>query len=148
MLTRTRRSLNGVLLLSLLAGRTVLPAQTLVSARSRSTSQTGTNQASGAQGANANAGSGGVSGDNGAQGEAPLPSSFKNVFWQPNDILEGSVTFLTVEMSRPASRVSGRLLGKEIAFFRGDKPTVWYALAGVDVETAPGTYDLGISAVI
>src|ERR1019366_4409489 len=56
--------------------------------------------------------------------------------------------FLTVEMSRPASRVSGKFLGKEIAFFRGDKPTVWYALAGVDMETAPGTYDLGISAVI
>ena len=125
----------------------MLPAQTPVSGRSRSASQTGMNQA-GAQGANTNAGSGGTSEDNGPRGEEVMPSSFKNVFWQPNALQQGSVTFLTVEMSRPASRVSGRLLGKEIAFFRGDKPTVWYALAGVDMETAPGTYDLGISAVI
>jgi len=126
----------------------MLPAQTPVSGRSRSLSETGMNQASGAQGANANAGSGGASGDNGAQGEAPLPSSFKNVFWQPNDLQQGSATFFTVEMARPASRVSGRFLGKEIAFFRGKNPTVWYALAGVDMETAPGTYDLAISAVV
>ena len=80
--------------------------------------------------------------------EAPLPTAFRNIFWQPNALLQGSVTFITVEMAAPATRVSGRFLGKELSFFKGDKPSVWYALAGVDLETAPGTYDLAINAVV
>ena len=80
--------------------------------------------------------------------DAPLPATFRNIFWQPNALLQGSVTFITVEMAAPATLVSGRFLGKELAFFKGDKPTVWYALAGVDVETVPGTYDLAINAVV
>lgn len=80
--------------------------------------------------------------------EAPLPAAFRNIFWQPNSLQQGSVTFFTVETATPATRVTGRLLGKELSFFKGDKPTVWYALAGIDLETAPGTYDLAVSAVV
>jgi murein DD-endopeptidase MepM/ murein hydrolase activator NlpD len=80
--------------------------------------------------------------------DAPLPAAFRNIFWQPNALLQGSVTFITVEMAAPATRVSGRFLGKELAFFKGDKPSVWYSLAGVDLDTVPGTYDLAINAVV
>ena len=36
-------------------------------------------------------------------------------------------------------------MGKSLAFFRGRDGTAWYALAGVDVEAAPGPYPLKIS---
>ncbi|GAC1355778.1 MAG: hypothetical protein NVSMB3_01340 [Acidobacteriaceae bacterium] len=72
---------------------------------------------------------------------------FKNVFWQPNELQQGSVVFFTVELESPAKRVSGTLLGKELTFFRGEKPEVWYALGGVDMEAAPGSYDLAVRAV-
>lgn len=80
--------------------------------------------------------------------DRPLAAEFRNVFWQPNAMEQGSVTFFTVEMTKPASRVSGRFLGKELSFFKGEKPMVWYALAGVDLETAPGSYDLAITALV
>jgi murein DD-endopeptidase MepM/ murein hydrolase activator NlpD len=152
MLTGSRRLLKGALSLWLFAAGAMAPAQTHVRrsqpAPKAGSSQGGSSQGSGAQGANADAASGDANGGNGAQGEAAMPSSFKNVFWQPNALQRGSVTFFTVEMARPASRVTGKFLGKEVAFFKGDKPTVWHALAGVDLETAPGTYDLAISAVV
>lgn len=78
----------------------------------------------------------------------PLPAAFRNVFWQPNEMAQGSVTFFTIEMTKPASRVTGRFLGKELSFFQGEKPMVWYALAGVDLETKPGSYDLSVTAVV
>jgi hypothetical protein len=69
------------------------------------------------------------------QTESPI----KNVFWQPNDLQPGSVTFFTVELNREAAKVSGQFLGKELLFFYSGKAGVWYSLAGVDVETTPGT---------
>ncbi len=72
---------------------------------------------------------------------------FKNVFWQPNELQQGSVMFFTVELEKPARKVSGTLLGKELSFFRGTKPEVWYALGGVDMETAPGSSDLVVRVV-
>ncbi len=72
---------------------------------------------------------------------------FKNVFWQPNEIQQGSVMFFTVELEKAPRRVTGTLLGKELSFFRSSKPDVWYALGGVDLETAPGSYDLSVRVV-
>ncbi len=75
-----------------------------------------------------------------AEGE----NGFKNVFWQPNEVQQGSVMFFTVELDKAPKRVTGTLLGKELSFFHGAKPDVWYALGGVDMETAPGSYDLTV----
>ena len=72
----------------------------------------------------------------------------KNVFWQPNDLQQGSVVFVTVEFGRVPLRVTGRWIGKELAFFKSDNPKIWYALAGADLETQPGTYDLTLTAVM
>jgi murein DD-endopeptidase MepM/ murein hydrolase activator NlpD len=72
----------------------------------------------------------------------------KNVFWQPNELQQGSVAFITVELDRVPRRVTGKWLGKDLAFFKSDNPKIWYALAGADLETQPGTYDLTITAVM
>jgi murein DD-endopeptidase MepM/ murein hydrolase activator NlpD len=72
----------------------------------------------------------------------------KNVFWQPNELQQGSVAFITVELDRVPRRVAGKWLGKDLAFFKSDNPKIWYALAGADLETQPGTYDLTITAVM
>jgi murein DD-endopeptidase MepM/ murein hydrolase activator NlpD len=76
------------------------------------------------------------------------PDALKNVFWQPNDLLQGSPAFFTVELIRPARRVSATWIGKTISFFHTKDPRIWYALAGADLETQPGSYDLAISATL
>jgi murein DD-endopeptidase MepM/ murein hydrolase activator NlpD len=72
----------------------------------------------------------------------------KNVFWQPNELQQGSVAFITVELDRVPRRVTGKWIGKDLAFFKSDNPKIWYALAGADLETQPGTYDLTLTAVM
>src|ERR1700694_4099323 len=72
----------------------------------------------------------------------------KNVFWQPNDLQQGSVAFITVELERVPRRVTGKWIGKDLTFFKSDNPKIWYALAGADLETQPGTYDLTLTGVM
>jgi len=72
----------------------------------------------------------------------------KNVFWQPNELQQGSVAFITVELERVPRRVRGKWIGKDLAFFKSDNPKIWQALAGADLETQPGTYDLTVTAVM
>jgi murein DD-endopeptidase MepM/ murein hydrolase activator NlpD len=72
----------------------------------------------------------------------------KNVFWQPNELQQGSVAFITVELDRVPRRVTGKWIGKDLAFFKSDNTKIWYALAGADLETQPGTYDLTLTAVM
>jgi murein DD-endopeptidase MepM/ murein hydrolase activator NlpD len=72
----------------------------------------------------------------------------RNVFWQPNELQQGSVVFITVELERVPLRVTGKWIGKDLAFFKSDNPKIWYALAGADLETQPGTYDLTLTAVM
>jgi hypothetical protein len=79
---------------------------------------------------------------------AQTESTIKNVFWQPNEVQPGSVTFFTVELNREATKVSGQFLGKDFFFFHSGMARIWYSLAGVDVETTPGTYDLRIRAAL
>jgi murein DD-endopeptidase MepM/ murein hydrolase activator NlpD len=78
----------------------------------------------------------------------PPAHAIKNVFWQPNELQQGSVAFITVELDRVPRRVTGKWLGKDLAFFKSDNPKIWYALAGADLETQRGTYDLTITAVM
>jgi hypothetical protein len=39
----------------------------------------------------------------------------KNVFWQPNELQQGSVAFITVELERVPLRLTGKLIGKNLA---------------------------------
>jgi hypothetical protein len=72
----------------------------------------------------------------------------KNVFWQPNELQQGSVAFITVELERVPLRVKGKWIGKDLAFFESDNPKIWYALGGADLATQPGTYDLTVTAAV
>ena len=72
----------------------------------------------------------------------------KNIFWQPNDLKQGSPALFTVEFERAPTRVTATWIGKTLSFFKTDNPKVWYALAGDDLETQPGSYDLAVSATL
>lgn len=72
----------------------------------------------------------------------------KNIFWQPNELPQGSPAFFTVEFLRPARRVSATWIGKQLSFFHTRDSRVWYALAGDDLETPPGAYDFVLSATL
>jgi hypothetical protein len=69
-----------------------------------------------------------------------------NVFWQPNEVHQGSPIFITVELERPAIRVTGKLLEKPIVFFADARSKkTWHALAGIDLETNPGDYNADVT---
>lgn len=75
-------------------------------------------------------------------------AAIRNVFWQPDQLQQGSPILFQVELSGAATRVSGTWTGRRLTFFRGEKPRIWYALAGADVEIQPGNYDLNVTAVL
>jgi murein DD-endopeptidase MepM/ murein hydrolase activator NlpD len=78
---------------------------------------------------------------------SPRDSVIHNVFWQPNELHQGSPIFLTVELEHPATRVTGNFLNKPITLFADSKNRkTWYALAGVPLETNPGDYGLDVTA--
>jgi murein DD-endopeptidase MepM/ murein hydrolase activator NlpD len=83
-----------------------------------------------------------------ARRPAASTDQVKNLFWQPNDLVQGSPAFFTVELLRPARRVSATWTGKTLSFFHTRNPRIWYALAGADLEVQPGSYPMEISAAL
>src|SRR4051794_27369024 len=77
---------------------------------------------------------------------SPEPPQVKNIFWQPNDVKQGSPVLINVELSGHASEVNGTWLGKRIRFTRSGQPRLWIALAGADVDQTPGTFEVRVSA--
>lgn len=73
-------------------------------------------------------------------------SAIRNVFWEPNTVLQGSPVFFTVDLEKPATRVTGTWAGKSLTFFHEPKTNLWHALAGDDLETPPGNYDIQVTA--
>jgi murein DD-endopeptidase MepM/ murein hydrolase activator NlpD len=78
----------------------------------------------------------------------PLPAGIKNLFWQPNDLQQGSPAFFTIEFERVPTRVSAKWIDKDLTFFKSPTSKIWFALAGDDLETQPGSYDLVVTARI
>ncbi len=68
----------------------------------------------------------------------------------PERLVVGSPFLLNVKLACGASPVTGKWTGRELHFFRGptasDGEQTWYALAGVDVETEPGSYAVELEA--
>ncbi len=82
---------------------------------------------------------------------AQAENSSVGITTTPARLSSGSPFLLTVEFPGPVSRVQGVLTGPitggEVLFFPSHtSPRLWYALAGIDVETPPGTYQLDIQA--
>jgi murein DD-endopeptidase MepM/ murein hydrolase activator NlpD len=83
-----------------------------------------------------------------ALGQQISAPGIKNVFWQPNDLQQGSPALFTVELTRVPARLSGKWIDKDLMFFKSSNPKIWYALAGADLDTQPGTYDLALTATM
>ncbi len=70
-----------------------------------------------------------------------------SVAWQPAKLVRGSPVLFQVSAPR-AQAVSGQWMGHKLSFFRSDNGTRWYALAGIPVETKPGSYELSLSETL
>ena len=69
------------------------------------------------------------------------------VTWQPAKLVRGSAVLFQVTPPAGVSELSGKWLGHEINFEARANKKSFYALAGIPVETAPGTYELELRGV-
>jgi murein DD-endopeptidase MepM/ murein hydrolase activator NlpD len=76
---------------------------------------------------------------------APVGNAQK-ISWFPLRLESGSPVLFRIELDQPASEVHGVWLNHAIVFTRAQNGNTWYALAGIDVEQAPGTYALELTA--
>lgn len=68
------------------------------------------------------------------------------VKWQPAKIVNGSPILFQVTASKHVQNISASWLAHQLNFFTSDGS--WYALAGVPVETAPGSYELKLNETL
>lgn len=66
----------------------------------------------------------------------------------PAALTNGAPCLITVALHDEASAITGEWQGHPVAFFSGSDHRTWFALAGVDVEVAPGSYPLTIDATL
>ena len=81
-------------------------------------------------------------------GSAQSDNVFKSITWTPSQLASGSPCLLTVELQTAATVLHGEWFGHEVDFFPSRDNTAWYALAGADVETTPGSYPLTLHATM
>ena len=66
--------------------------------------------------------------------------------WNPEDLMNGSPCLFTIQLSDSSSSVNGTWQGHKLKFFRTKQaPDRWYAIAGIDVATTPGDYELSVT---
>lgn len=68
--------------------------------------------------------------------------------WQPIKLVNGSPVLFQVSAPVRVQSLSGSWLGHELTFFRAANGKLWYALAGVPVETSPGGYALTVREML
>jgi murein DD-endopeptidase MepM/ murein hydrolase activator NlpD len=78
---------------------------------------------------------------------AAEPAVFSKFSWQPQQLVNGSACLFTMAVKGAPQKVTAQWMGHELAFSPGSGG-MWYALAGVSLETKPGTYDLSIDSVM
>jgi murein DD-endopeptidase MepM/ murein hydrolase activator NlpD len=66
------------------------------------------------------------------------------ITWQPAEPVNGSPVLFQASADSATRAISGTWLGHEVTLARVGTGKLWYALAGVPLETAPGTYDLNL----
>ncbi len=62
----------------------------------------------------------------------------------PAELSNGSPFLLKVSLPEAAAAVAGNWQGRPVEFFASADRHTWFAIAGVDVEVAPGTYPLTV----
>ena len=70
------------------------------------------------------------------------------VKWQPAKLVNGSPVLFQVAASSKVQSISASWFGHDLAFFHPTPGKLWYALAGVPVETTPGRYDFLIKEAL
>src|SRR5208282_3966263 len=65
---------------------------------------------------------------------------------QPARLVNGTPVLFRVTTPKPVRTLSGNWLGHEIAFSFDASQKSWFALAGVSLETKPGTYTMELQA--
>jgi murein DD-endopeptidase MepM/ murein hydrolase activator NlpD len=68
------------------------------------------------------------------------------VQWQPKKLVNGAPVLFQVSAPTRVQTVLGTWLGHQLIFSRSRN--VWFALAGVPVETAPGSYELKLTETL
>jgi len=76
---------------------------------------------------------------------ATKPTPWK-LTYQPTRVVNGAPVLFRVTSPKPISSLSGKWLGHDLSFTFDDGEKAWFALAGVSLETKPGTYPLELSA--
>ena len=74
-------------------------------------------------------------------GQARTVKTPAGLTWQPAKLVRGSPVLFQVSAPK-AQTITGEWMGHKITFFRYENGTSWYALAGIPVETKPGSYEL------
>ncbi len=69
------------------------------------------------------------------------------VTWSPAALESGSPVLFTARVDPGATALKGKWLNHELVFTKAHGGATWYALAGVDVEQAPGTYQMELTTV-
>ncbi len=78
--------------------------------------------------------------------KAQQNAGFRLISWSPRSLESGSPVLFRIEVDQPADSLHGTWLDHPLVFTRAHQGNTWYALAGIDVEQAPGTYSLELTA--
>lgn len=88
-----------------------------------------------------------------SRGETPaVPNTqnkkFWSVRWQPTRLVNGSPVVFRVVPPKRLDSVSGNWLGHEVYFSFDAASKTWYGIAGISLETKPGTYSLQLKGEV
>jgi murein DD-endopeptidase MepM/ murein hydrolase activator NlpD len=76
----------------------------------------------------------------------PPVAGAQKITWSPQRLESGSPVLFSVELDQPADSLQGTWLNHAIVFTKAREGNTWYSLAGIDLEQAPGTYALELTA--
>ena len=68
-----------------------------------------------------------------------------SIQWHPLKLTNGSPVLFRIPAARNVKSISGVWLGHELTFFPAAREKSWYALAGISLQTLPGTYALRVT---
>ena len=75
------------------------------------------------------------------------PAKSSAILWQPATLVSGSPVLFEISAPTGTTAIAASWLNHEIIFSHGSGK-LWYALAGVSLETAPGSYTLVVSETV
>ncbi|HEX4951360.1 MAG TPA: M23 family metallopeptidase [Blastocatellia bacterium] len=69
------------------------------------------------------------------------------VTWSPEKLINGAPVVFRYKPAMALKSLDGNFLGKRVFFRLEPVSDIWYGFAGVDYDTKPGNYDLGLNGV-